>query len=208
MRFTIILIILFYSCTSEKIEVNTSNINSEIKISKTDSSNTIEKQNRLELFTLLNSKIKIEDFKVNQENEFINFATSSLDFTKYNLPEKIQIGCYPISYDLGPDEKYGRKHILNAQVHVYRPYTNSTWFFGDSTEKIFSFKILSPDITIYPIPRIGMIKSNIINEIGKPNINRDSIITYFEILDKYKLNIDFQFSNDTLIKIEYNKFKN
>lgn len=212
MKYYFILFIVAISCNQPgetKVARKIFKKNKEEEKTLTDSDRKI---NREKLFVFLdNPSLKFILFKKGLIEETINFGESWRDIKQCAIPQKSEIGVYAIKYDRYQEfVKHPHANVsssLLAQVYVYRPTSNSKWEIGDSTEIIFSFSLYRFDINVVPIPRIGTKKSKLINQIGNPEIDRDSIISYYENKEKYKLNIDFHFSNDTLIKVEYNKLK-
>lgn len=201
--------ILFINACGESNDKNAGQLinNAETDL-KTEQVNL--KTSRKELFAVADSSnLTILDFKNGLIQESIFFGEPFHDSKPFFILSNSEIGCYVIKYDRyedfvkHPDSKVSGYTL--AQVYVYRPISKIAWTLNDSTEKIYSFKIFRPDIDIHGIPRIGVEKSDLIDQIGQADIDHDSILTYSELKEKYTLNFIFRFNSDTLITIDFKK---
>jgi hypothetical protein len=207
----VIILISFISCNTSVEHKNQGEVLNTVKTEK-QLPDSIKKINRQELFSLLtDNMLTIHDFKKGLIEETIQFGEPFHNISTYKIPNNSQIGCYAIKYDRyaefvqHPHANVSSKML--AQVYVYRPKSKASWGFADSTEQIYSFLIARKDIHANSIPRIGTKKNKLENLLGPPNINQDSIWTYFEVNNKGKFNFDFYFNSDTIILIEFKKLK-
>lgn len=185
--------------------LNSSNEEKEI-------SDSLRILNKNELFNFLdNPDLNIQNFREGLVEEDLYFGESWIDQKPFFLPKNTEVGCYALKYDRykefvqHPDARVNSS--LLAQVYFYRPKTNTKWTIGDSTETIFSFKIVRPDINLLKLPRIGTKKKSLLNQLGAPDVDNDSIITYKNEKGIYTLQLDLYFKSDTLITLEYKKLK-